>query len=521
MQNHMGYLIKRVFINKQINDDHFLDVCVTHRGERLIWYCKKSEHRGLYGFCMDEITQKVFFDKIGTDYNADDFDIKVQRFFANFQPDDYFEAFHSLQGDSGLIGNTPHHIRFDRESDPHVLMTDGSVIYHSLSEDICENFLFELIMNSVQEFQNGEAREINVRVQNDKYEIIDDGAGIAVEDREDLKDLEWKRILVYPHLVFDYPNRSSQENDSHDAYDFGVYYNNTDYCKKTPQYYYKGSMPKNKSVHNASIAHAQCYAKTMSVTTTRGSKNYSFQFKNGYCVSGRICKDAGDDERGTHITWVPDNCCFHKTIVQFESLSLFLERQAFLNPGLKIALDYNGSKHNYYFPNGIKDYLAARVGNLQLPIKKMEFSFVTQYDELRKNEEELDFVLGVGSNGFAEAFHNYREVKYGVTLDPIFEMITDWLNKYIRNHLRSTNPKYEKVQITIDDVKKHFCVVVASFAEYTDYVNEAQKGLDDPFFDVAVKKSIKSILSDYFGGWWGNEKQQEEAWKIIDLIIGA
>ena len=519
MQNHMGYLIKRIFINAQITNDHFIDVCTTHRNERLLWYCHKSEHRGLYGICLDEKMQESFFKLVGSDFESTDFERKVQVYFGEFTPDNYSKVFHGLRGDNLIAGNIPHHIKFDRESDPHVLMTDSTFIFHSLSDDMCEDCLFELIMNSVQEFQLGEAKAIMIKVSKDVYEISDDGSGIAVEDGEEFKDYEWKRMLIYPHLIFKYPELFSSKELQNGNSILHSKYHQSGYYKKAPKYHYKMSLPKSKEAPGSSLAHVQCYAKSMQITTIRGLNKFSFAFENGYCTSGRIICDAKDGEKGTHIVWSPDECCFYNTIVSFESLSVFLERQAFLNPGLKITLDYNGLKHDYCFLNGIKDYLATRICDLMLPIKTMHFSFVTQYDEKEKNEEELSLVLGIGSNGFVEAYHNYRTIRYGSTVDRINESITDWLNRYIQSHqFVSKYKEYDKVQLTVEEVKKHFCVVVTSFAEYSYYTNEGQKGLDDPFFEVAIQKSIKTLLNAYFGDWWIKDEELEKAKKLVDLI---
>ena len=72
----------------------------------------------------------------------------------------------------------------------------------AFSEDKYSDFLFEMIMNAVEEFQIGESTEITVKIMGDTYEIIDDGSGIGVEDSKLLKDYEWKRIMMYPGIFF-------------------------------------------------------------------------------------------------------------------------------------------------------------------------------------------------------------------------------------------------------------------------------------------------------------------------------
>ena len=90
-KQHMGYLAKRVFLNKSIKNDHFIDVCFSHKNERQVWYCRKDEHRILYGVCLDEKMQNVFFREINSNYTDEDFEEKVQEYFNNSPKEDYGE----------------------------------------------------------------------------------------------------------------------------------------------------------------------------------------------------------------------------------------------------------------------------------------------------------------------------------------------------------------------------------------------------------------------------------------------
>ena len=518
----MGYLVKRIFLNKNIKNDHFLDICITHRNQQLLWYCCKSDHKGMFGICMDEKAQESFFERIGTDCDPEDFEEKVQLYFKKYEPENYYQALRDSLGDNAVVGNIPHNIKFDREADPHVVLCDGTTAFSefSFSEDKCEHFLFEMIMNAVEEFQIGEATEITVNVKGDTYEIIDDGSGIGVEDSELLKDYEWKRIMMYPGIIFKYPDMFPDPDEANlDNFMLSKYYDSGFY-KKTPKYSYNHSYPKKTAMPMGTIAHAQVFSSATNITTIRNSKKYSFQFKNGYCISGRTIQDANVGEKGTHIVWTPDSCCFCNVKIPFNHIATFLEQQAFLNPGLKISFDYDGEKYDYYFSNGMSDYLESKIENPIMPIIKTKFSFVTEYSETSKNEEELEFVMGIVSNGFLESYHNYRKLKYGVTVNNIYEQITEKINEYIHTSRFSYEYKeYEKLNVSVEDVKKHFCVVISSLSEYSFYSNEACKGLSDVFFEAAIKKTIISSINQIFNDWNPDEDELEKAKEIIDMII--
>ena len=60
MQKHMGFLAKRIFLNKDIDNNYFIDICFTHKNERLLWYCQKGGLGMMYGICFDEKISEIF-----------------------------------------------------------------------------------------------------------------------------------------------------------------------------------------------------------------------------------------------------------------------------------------------------------------------------------------------------------------------------------------------------------------------------------------------------------------------------
>ncbi len=514
----MGYLVKRAFLNKNIKNDYFIDVCVTHRNERLLWYCQKDDYRMMYGICFDEKMQDDFFEKINSNYTDDDFEEKVQVYFNKFPKEDYGKIMRSFFNEIGGIGVVPHKIKFDRESDSHVLMTDPNNIGPTLSDDYLEHYLFELIMNSVEEFQIGKADEIKVCVRSNTYEIIDNGSGIGVEDSERFKDYEWKRILVYPHLIYEYPKIFAPEPEKFQYMDYlSSEYNRASVFKKCPSYYYKYSLPKGKWFPGETLARAKSFAKSMKITTVRNDKEYSFEFKNGYCTSGRVISETSNLRQGTHITWEPDECCFENITVSLESLVSFLQRQAFLNAGLHIVLDYEGEIFNFNYSGGIEEYLLTK--DTFLPIGKRKVKISTYFDENTTNHEEIELCLAVGNIGFLESYHNYCPMKYGATVDNVYEEIQEQFNKWLAgSQLAIENNEYKNIEISLEEIKDHFCVVISSCSEYTAYCTAMNIAVKNSYFELAIKESIKDIIKKYFNGL-PKEEKVEQSKKIVDIIL--
>ena len=515
----MGYLVKRAFLNKSIKNDYFIDVCVTHRNERLLWYCQKEDYRMMYGICLDEKMQEDFFKKINSDYTDDDFEDKVQAYFNNSPKEDYGKIMRSFFSETG-IGVVPHKIKFDRESDSHVLMTDPNNIGPTLSDDHLEHYLFELIMNSVEEFQIGEANEIKVCVRSNTYEIIDNGSGIAVEDSERFKDYEWKRILVYPHLIHEYPKIFAPEPEKFQYMDYlSTEYNRASVFKKCPTYYYKFSLPKGKWYPGETLARTKSLAKSMKITTVRNDKEYSFEFKNGYCTSGRVINEISNLIRGTHIMWEPDECCFENITISLESLVSFLRRQAFLNAGLHIVLDYEGEIFNFIYSGGIEEYLLTK--DTFLPIGKRKVKISTYLDENTTNHEEIELCLAVGDIGLLESYHNYCPMKYGATVDNVYEEIQEKFKKWLAgSQLAIENNEYKNIEATLEEIKNHFCVVIASYSEYTAYCTAMNIAVNNHYFEVAIQESIKNIIRKYFNDF-SKEEKIEQSKKIVDVILSS
>lgn len=517
----MGYLVKRAFLNKSIKNDYFIDVCVTHKNERLLWYCQKEDYRMMYGICLDEKMQDDFFKKINSDYTDDDFEEKVQVYFNIFPKEDYGKIMRSFFSKIGGIGVVPHKIKFDRESDSHVLMTDPNNIGPTLSDDHLEHYLFELIMNSVEEFQIGEANEIKVCVRSNTYEIIDNGSGIAVEDSERFKDYEWKRILVYPHLIHEYPKIFALDPDKFQFMDYlNSEYKQASVFKKCPSYYYKYSLPKGKWFPGETLARAKSFAKSMKITTIRNDREYSFEFKNGYCTSGRVISEISNLKRGTRIMWEPDECCFKNVTISLESLTEFLKRQAFLNAGLHIVLDYEGEFYTFDYQNGIQDYLLTKAPSLH-PIGKRKVKISTCFDKTSTNHEEIELYLAVGNIGLIESYHNYRPMKYGSTVDNVYEEILKQFNKWLAgSQLAIENNKYKNIEATLEEIKNHFCVVISSYSGYTAYSTAMNIAVKNSYFEVAIQESIKDIIRKYFNGF-PKEEKVEQSKKIVDILIST
>ena len=518
---HMGYLAKRVFINKELLNDHFIDVCFTHKNERQVWYCRKDESRIMYGICLNEKMQERFFNEIGTGFENADFEEKLQTYFEKCPADDYYKIMFTFFEGNNEISTVPHSIMFDRESDVHVLMTNHQCINTDLSSDPLEHYLFEMIMNSVEEFQIGEADKIKVCVHSNSYEIIDNGSGIVVEDSERFKDYEWKRILVYPHLIYEYPRIFAPDPEKFQSLDYlSTEYNRASVFKKCPMYYYKYSLPKGKWYPGETLALAKSLAKSMSIVTVRDNKEYSFKFRNGYCTSGRMINDISDFKRGTHIKWEPDECCFKNINISLESLAAFLQRQAALNAGLHIDLDFKGEIYTFYYPSGIEEYLHSKEDSLTT-IGKRKVKISTYYDEETTNHEEIEFCLAVGNEGFLESYHNYRPMKYGATVDNVYDEIQKQFNKWLAgSQLAIENNEYKNIEVTLEEIKNHFCVVIASCSEYTAYCTAMNIAVNNHYFEVAIQESIKNIIRKYFNDF-SKEEKIEQSKKIVDVILSS
>jgi len=493
----MGQHLNRYCLYEKTPRNYVLDHCLTADGEQVLWYKYYDPSNGVCVVGLDEPAQQHLFSYVGTDLHDAGFEHALQSVFEGISPEKAAKIFRSFCDKLTPLGIPPH-LAHNRRTDPNVLLADRHMLSPILSDSRFEHTLFELIMNAVQEFQIGQATDIYVKVDGDTYTVSDNGSGLAVETSERFRDYEWQRLLLYPRLVYDYPELLAEGLSPEDHLTLlDSPFERADYYKPCPKYDYKSALPKSKRAPGDTLAHIQCAAESMTVTTVRQGVTYRLAFRYGYCLSGRQIPPDASLPKGTVIEWKPDPCCFDTTQLTAQSIADFLKMQAILNPTLAITLDNQGDITRFCYPGGLVDYVRERQSDpLWLPEHK-RIVLTSQTAPSPANQEQIDICMCIDTNpiAFTDSFHNYRRMKGGSTADPIYPFLTAWLNDFSLRRFPPGDPDKPTLVFTEEEVRSRITVVVSSFSEYSSYSNGAQNSLSHPLFEAILTDTLREMLS--------------------------
>lgn len=499
----MGYLKERIFLTESSTNNYYVDIAVSNSGEELWWYCDKSRDE-FYSVYLDQKNRECLLAYMCDNFFGDTLEDKLKSYIKGIPSEDITSHMVELFKTSGVEWH-PGAMTVPRgnKNDPHFVMSDRESIYDILDrEDRCKNLLFEMIMNSVEEFQMGEGTTIAIKKNGSIYEIEDDGSGIPVEYTDEFKDYEWQRIFIQPTLRHDYYKLLSDNPEKQLTVDtlLNSKYDKSKYYKECPQFSYKHTRPKGEFFPGSTLAHAQSYAKTMKIETIRSKQLYSMEFANGYCVKECAVSQEETEQVGTRIIWEPNDCCFESIDIPIEDIISFVDQQALLNPGLKFVASDGDMISEIKYADGAKTHISAKAEKLYVPVvtRKFDLRFYTDRDE---NHEDLEIAISFAPSGFQESYHNYRRMNYGSTVEHIVEDVTSWLNNFTSNSVFVINNKeFKGKKLSKETIENSLCLIVVTHSEYSSYLNEAMNGLDHDLFRAAIKTAVRNIMSNLFCG---------------------
>lgn len=377
----------------------------------------------------------------------------------------------------------------DHTEDPHFHLSHYFVMsIDTLEEGQTRDLFYELLMNSIEEYQLGYGNEITLKKTDKGYEFFDNASGIPVEYSDKYGDREWKRILIDPSISEKYAEEFAE--------DYYTNYGITEYItagkyKKCPLYSYKYSHPKGSAMRGGSLVYSKAVSEYMLIETVRDNKLYTFEFKNGYMTKEKTVSDA-NGKVGTHICWKPSNDIFKNTEISRVEILEIAETQAILNPGLKITVDYEGKTNSFLYNKGIKDYLAELVPyDEKSNIRYRKIDLCSHYDDGACNHECFEMAIVLSEAPIRKYYHNSKERTF-VGLNKMNEYISEFIEK--KKFSLFNNDKDRLKEFTVDNVSKRIAVIISTNSEYSSYENESYKSINSIMFDAAFKNLLINEL---------------------------
>lgn len=363
------------------------------------------------------------------------------------------------------------------------------VIFGSDGLDGCEHSIFEIISNSIDEARAGYGKKIIVTQYADKsIEVEDFGRGCPVDYNENEKRYNWE--LVYCEMY-----AGGKYNSDGDGYEYALGLNGLGLCS------------------------TQFSSEYMDVEIFRDGYKYNLNFKKGYNKGGLKKEKTDRIQTGTRTRWKPDIDVFTEIDIPKEYFEDILKRQAVVNPGILFLFRHetqngNFDEEEFYYENGISDYLKELVGDNAIS----SIRFWQGEDEGRDRSDKPPYKVKFNvalcfSNKlhFLEYYHNSSWLEHGGSPE---KAVKQAFVSQIDNYLKQNN-KYLKNEgkISFADVEDCLCLVSSSFSTQVSYENQTKKSITNKFIYEAMNDFLKKKLEVYF------IENPDEAVKIAEQVM--
>ncbi len=366
-----------------------------------------------------------------------------------------------------------------------------SVIFGSDGIEGCQHSFFEILSNSVDEYREGYGNRINVTVYNDRVmEVEDFGRGVPLDWNEKEQRYNWE--LVYCELYAG----GKYNNEIGGMYEYSLGTNGLGACA------------------------TQFASEFMEVTSYQRGTKYQIGFEVGEPVTELMISECPKNKTGTVVKWKSDKKVFSDINIPKEFFSDVLKRQAVANAGLTLSLKWqkqDGSfeKEEYFYENGIIDYIKEVVGDSEVLSPIGEFSSERIGRDSADRDEyklKIHFAFCFTNNvNLIDYYHNSSYLEYGGSPDKATKSAFVWaIDQYAKN-----NGKYNKneTKVLFSDIEDSLVLVVNSFSTQTSYENQTKKAITNVFIADAMTDFFKHSLEVFFA------ENPQVADKIIAQVL--
>lgn len=362
-----------------------------------------------------------------------------------------------------------------------------SVIFGSDGLDGCQHSIFEIISNSIDEARQGHGKRIDIHRHKDNSITVQDYArGIPVDYNAVEKRFNWELVFCELYAGGKYDNNDGEN------YQYSLGLNGLGLCS------------------------TQYASEYMDVEIVRDGHEYSLRFEKGENVGGLKKAETASKRTGTKITWRADRDVFTDIAVPLSYFTEMLKKQAIVNAGLLFKLfdEETGEKFEFYYENGIKDYIVELTGATSFTSPAF-FSHETKgRDREDKPEYKLKFEIAFcfdNEVSVTEFYHNSSWLEHGGSPDKAVKSAFVYaVDNYIKN---AGLYKKDEKKIAYTDIEDSLALISNSFSTITSYENQTKKSITNKFIQEAMTEFLKKQLEVYF------IENKQEAEKIANQTL--
>ena len=336
------------------------------------------------------------------------------------------------------------------------------------------HLVFEAVDNSIDEAMAGFCNKIVVIVhKNNSVTVIDNGRGIPVG--------------IHPKY-----NKSAVEIVMTKLHAGGKF------DKKT----YKVS----GGLHGVGISVTNALSKELIVEVKRDGKIYQQKYARGNPLTElKIMGECND--RGTKITFLPDDGIFSETEFHFDTLSSRLRELAFLNKGIHVTVfdERTGKKQEFKYDGGIISFVEFLNKNKN-PIHKV--IYFEKEKNMVKVEVAMQYNMGYQENIFTFA-NNINTQEGGSHLIGFKTALTRTMNSY------AEKLKINDAKLSSDDVREGLSVVISVQLQEPQFEGQTKTKLGNS----DVKGIVESLVNENLGTFL--EENPSVAKLIVEKCVNS
>ncbi|MBN7819576.1 DNA topoisomerase IV subunit B [Bowmanella yangjiangensis] len=321
----------------------------------------------------------------------------------------------------------------------------------------------EVIDNSVDEALAGHASSIKVTLFEDQsLEVIDDGRGMPVDIHPEHGISGVELIMTKLHAGGKFSNKN---------------------------YQFSGGL------HGVGISVVNALSNRVEVTIRRDGQVYQMAFANGDKVEElQVIDTCGKRNTGTRVRFWPDSQYFDSPKFSVSKLLHVLRAKAVLCPGLRIRFDdkVNNQSHEWYFEDGLRDYLFQSVGeSISIPA---ESPFV---GSIAGNHEAADWAviwLPEGGEIVTESYVNLIPTAQGGTH---VNGLRQGLLESMREFCEFRNLLPRGVKLTPEDIWDRCSYILSTKMQDPQFAGQTKERLSSR----QAAAFVSGVVKDAFSLW--------------------
>ena len=322
------------------------------------------------------------------------------------------------------------------------------------------HLVYEVVDNAIDEALAGYCKNIYVSIDvNNGITVIDDGRGIPVEIHPKTGKSTLETVLTVLHA----------------GGKFGA-----------------GGYKVSGGLHGVGVSVVNALSKSLTAVVKKDGKIYKQEFERGNPVSDvHVVGDCPIEERGTCISFLPDETVFEETVYSFEVLEHRLRELAFLNKGISITLEDNRTiekvTRKYHYEGGIIEYVKALNKNREA---------LTEVIYFNKFDEEFSYDIEIAmqyTDAYVENIYsfanNINTVEGGMHLRGFKSALTRVVNDYAR---KNNMLKEKDENFTGEDIREGLTAIISVKLPEPQYEGQTKTKLGNP----QMRSSVEQITVD-------------------------